>query len=109
MGKYGEPWTHGDGCCGPYIDWQAHEPEWDVNNPGTEPIWLGGAVSPEHRARIVTCVNACESIANPAAIQELIAAADEAAPEKGWTIDTLLLGKRLQRLRSALSALGRKT
>ena len=85
-GKYGEPWGEGDGCCGAFIDYQAHDDERaggsdaaisDYN--GREPIWLGGTVDPLHRRRIVECVNALADIDNPAALPEFIEAAKNAA------------------------------
>ncbi len=52
-------WGHGTGYCGPYIDYQANEPENTGCYPlsdynGREPIWLGGSVAEVDRTYIAT-------------------------------------------------------
>ena len=44
-----EPWGHGEGVCGPYIDYQANKPEWEVNHSGRDTVWLGGGVNESDR------------------------------------------------------------
>ncbi len=61
------PWGSGEGCCGAYIDYQAHEPENFGPNPtsdynGREPLWLGGKVSIDDREFITAIVNAWPEI-----------------------------------------------
>lgn len=51
------PWGHGDGCCGPFLDFQEASPEWDVNWNGRSALWLGGTVDEKDRAFIVAAVN----------------------------------------------------
>lgn len=51
------PWMHGDGCCGPYVSWQAHGDERAGLEPlsdydGSEAVWLGGSVEEDDRAFI---------------------------------------------------------
>lgn len=51
------PWGHGEGPCGPYLDYQARPPENVGHEPtsdydGREPLWLGGSVDAGDRALI---------------------------------------------------------
>lgn len=51
------PWGHGDGCCGPFIDYQARPDERSCgpdpcDYDGREPIWLGGSVDQDDRTFI---------------------------------------------------------
>ncbi len=51
------PWGHGEGCCGPYLDYQAHQDERGCGTAesatsdydGRQPLWLGGTVLPTDR------------------------------------------------------------
>ena len=51
------PWGHGEGVCGPYLDYQAHDPEWEVNHSGRDTVWLGGGVDESDRSFIPLAVN----------------------------------------------------
>lgn len=89
MGTEGTPINekvqYGTGCCGPYIDWQAHDDERGGPDPvsdynGREPVWLGGSVGDDDLRRIAACWNACSGIPTAAleagVVGELVAAAE---------------------------------
>lgn len=82
------PWGEGEGVCGPYLDYQAHEPEWDVNCSGREPLWLGGCVSPNDRKFIATLRNAFCLLHN-ALRQEVLAPAPKDEGETNLVADTI--------------------
>ena len=60
------PWGWGEGVCGPYLDRQAHAPDWSCNDSGREAVWLGGSVLDDDMALIAALHNTA-----PALIEEL--------------------------------------
>jgi hypothetical protein len=74
------PWRTDIGCCGPYIDYQAHEDERGGIEPisnydGREPVWLGGDVDDVSRILMCETVNALPDLLSH--IAELKAERDE--------------------------------
>ena len=57
------PWGHGEGVCGPYLDFQENDPEWEVNYNGRGPVWLGGSVEEKDRSLIALAVNLSSPLA----------------------------------------------
>lgn len=86
MSKYGEPWHA-------YADGEF------VSGDGS---WRGTLDVPD-AIRVVACVNALVGIEHPAAIPELIAAAEAVTQWAGPTPDA----DGMARLRAALTSLGR--